>query len=133
EAVRIYCDLVKEGAPMGVLDIGGGMAVDYDGSHTNFASSCNYSIQEYCTDIIEVVSQQCDRVGVPHPNLISESGRAVVSYYSVLVFNILDVTSAQTTDKEPEMPKNAPQNLANLFHVNKTLSKKNLQEAMNDA
>jgi arginine decarboxylase len=133
EAVRIYCDLVKEGAPMGVLDIGGGMAVDYDGSHTNFASSCNYSIQEYCTDIVEVVAQQCDRVGVKHPNLISESGRAVVSYYSVLVFNILDVTSAQTSDKEPVMPEKAPQNLTNLFHVNKTLSKKNLQESMNDA
>ena len=133
EAVRIYCDLVKEGAPMGVLDMGGGMAVDYDGSHTNFASSCNYSIQEYCTDIVEVVAQQCDRVGVKHPNLISESGRAVVSYYSVLVFNILDVTSAQTTDKEPAMPEKAPQNLTNLFHVNKTLSKKNLQESMNDA
>ena len=133
EAVRIYCDLVKEGAPMGVLDIGGGMAVDYDGSHTNFASSCNYSIQEYCTDIVEVVAQQCDKVGVKHPNLISESGRAVVSYYSVLVFNILDVTSAQTTDKEPVMPDKAPQNLKNLFHVNKTLNEKNLQESMNDA
>lgn len=133
EAVRMYCDLVKEGAPMGVFDIGGGMAVDYDGSHTNFASSCNYSIQEYCTDIVEVVAQQCDRVGVKHPNLISESGRAVVSYYSVLVFNILDVTSAQTSDEEPVMPEKAPQNLTNLFHVNKTLSKKNLQESMNDA
>jgi arginine decarboxylase len=133
EAVRVYCDLVKEGAPMGVLDIGGGMAVDYDGSHTNFASSCNYSIQEYCTDIVEVIAQQCDKVGVKHPNLISESGRAVVSYYSVLVFNILDVTSAQTTDKEPVMPEKAPQNLTNLFHVNKTLSRKNLQESMNDA
>jgi arginine decarboxylase len=133
EAVRIYCDLVKEGAPMGVLDIGGGMAVDYDGSHTNFASSCNYSIQEYCTDIVEVIAQQCDRVSVKHPNIISESGRAVVSYYSVLVFNILDVTSAQTSDKEPVMPEKAPQNLTNLFHVNKTLSKKNLQESMNDA
>lgn len=133
EAVRMYCDLVKEGAPMGVLDIGGGMAVDYDGSHTNFASSCNYSIQEYCTDIVEVIAQQCDKVGVQHPNLISESGRAVVAYYSVLVFNILDVTSAQTSDKEPVMPEKAPQNLINLFHVNKTLSKRNLQESMNDA
>jgi arginine decarboxylase len=133
EAVRVYCDLVKEGAPMGVLDIGGGMAVDYDGSHTNFASSCNYSIREYCADIVEVIAQQCDKVGVSHPNLISESGRAVVSYYSVLVFNILDVTSAQTTDKEPVIPENAPQNLTNLFEVNKTLSRKNLQESMNDA
>lgn len=133
EAVRIYCDLVKEGAPMGVLDLGGGMAVDYDGSHTNYASSCNYSVQEYCTDIVEVVAQQCDRVGVAHPDLISESGRAVVSYYSVLIFNILDVTSAQTSAKEPVMPEEATQNLKNLYHVHKSLTKKNLQESMNDA
>jgi arginine decarboxylase len=133
EAVRMYCDLVKEGAAMGVLDIGGGMAIDYDGSHTNFSSSCNYSIDEYCTDIVEVIAQICDKAGVHHPNLISESGRAVVAYYSVLVFNILDVTSAQTSEEAPAIPEKAPQNLTNLIHVHKTLSKKNLQESYNDA
>ncbi|MBX3741935.1 MAG: biosynthetic arginine decarboxylase [Akkermansiaceae bacterium] len=133
EAVRVYCDLVKEGAPMGVLDIGGGMAVDYDGSHTNFASSCNYSIAEYCTDIVETVSQVCDKAGIAHPNLISESGRAIVAYYSVLVFNILDVTSAQTSEAAPAIPEKAPQNLINIIDINKTLSTKNLQESYNDA
>jgi len=133
EAVRMYCDLVKEGAPMGVLDIGGGMAVDYDGSHTNFHSSCNYSVAEYCTDIVEVISQICDKAGVTHPNLISESGRAVVAYYSVLVFNILDVTSAQTSEEAPPIPENAPQNLMNIIEVNKVINKKNLQECFNDA
>jgi len=133
EAVRVYCDLVKEGAPMGVLDIGGGMAVDYDGSHTNFASSCNYSIAEYCTDIVETVSQVCDKAGIAHPNLISESGRAIVAYYSVLVFNILDVTSAQTSEEAPGIPEKAPQNLLNIIDINKTLSTKNLQESYNDA
>ena len=133
EAVRMYCDLVKEGAPMGVLDIGGGMAVDYDGSHTNFHSSCNYSVAEYCTDIVEVISQICDKAGVTHPNLISESGRAVVAYYSVLVFNILDVTSAQTSEEAPPIPENAPQNLMNIIEVNKVIHKKNLQECFNDA
>ncbi len=134
EAVRMYCDLVKEGAPMGVLDIGGGMAVDYDGSHTNFHASCNYSVAEYCTDIVEVISQICDKANVTHPDLISESGRAVVAYYSVLVFNILDVTTAQTSEAEPPaVPKTAPQNLLNLVDVNRTLSKKNLQESLNDA
>lgn len=133
EAVRVYCDLVKEGAPMGVLDIGGGMAVDYDGSHTNFAASCNYSIAEYCTDIVETVSQVCDKAGIAHPNLISESGRAIVAYYSVLVFNILDVTSAQTSEAAPEIPEKAPQNLLNIIDINKTLTTKNLQESYNDA
>lgn len=133
EVTRIYCDLVKEGAPMGVLDMGGGMAVDYDGSHTDFASSCNYSVLEYCTDVIETIMQICDRNHVAHPNLISESGRAIVAYYSVLVFNILDVSSVQTTDEAPSMPEEPPQNLVNLFHTNKDLSVKNLQECFNDA
>ena len=133
EAVRMYCDLVKEGAPMGVLDIGGGMAVDYDGSHTNFHSSCNYSVAEYCTDIVEVVAQICDKVGVAHPNLISESGRAVVAYYSVLVFNVLDVTRSQTSEDAPPIPENAPQNLMNIIEVNKVIKESNLQECFNDA
>jgi len=133
EAVRVYCDLVKEGAPMGVLDIGGGMAVDYDGSNTNFQASCNYSVAEYCSDIVEVVSQICDKAGVSHPDLISESGRAVVAYYSVLVFNILDVTQAQTSEVAPAVPEKAPQNLLNLIHVNNALEEDNLQECFNDA
>jgi len=133
EAARIYCELVREGAPMGVLDIGGGMAVDYDGSHTNSHSSCNYSVQEYCTDVVEVVAQTCDKAKVPHPDIISESGRAVVAYYSVLVFNILDVTSAQTSQTRPPVPENPPQNLANLVEVHKALSLENLQECFNDA
>ncbi len=133
EVARMYCDLVKEGAPMGVLDIGGGMAVDYDGSKTNFAASCNYSILEYCTDVVETIMQVCDRSGVAHPNLISESGRAIVAYYSVLVFNILDVSSVQTTDEAPGIPERAPQNLVNLIQVNRDLATDNLQECFNDA
>jgi arginine decarboxylase len=133
EAVRMYCDLVREGAPMGILDIGGGLAVDYDGSHTNFTSSCNYSISEYCADIIEVIASICHKQNIAHPNIISESGRAVVSYYSVLVFNILDVTSVQSSDAEPTTPENPHDQLKNLIEVNRVLCKKNLQECVNDA
>lgn len=133
EAVRMYCDLVREGAPMGILDIGGGLAVDYDGSHTNFTSSCNYSISEYCADIIEVISSICSKQNITHPDIISESGRAVVSYYSVLVFNILDVTSVQSSDDEPATPENPHDHLKNLIEVNRVLGKKNLQECVNDA
>ena len=133
EATRMYCDLVKEGAPMGVLDIGGGMAVDYDGSNTNFTSSCNYSVPEYCIDVVETIKEVCNKAGIEHPELVSESGRAVVAYYSVLVFNILDVTSAQTTDLEPVVTQNAPDQLRNLVEVNRVVCKKNLQECFNDA
>jgi len=133
EATRMYCDLVKEGAPMGVLDIGGGMAVDYDGSNTNFTSSCNYSVPEYCIDVVETIKEVCNKAGIEHPELVSESGRAVVAYYSVLVFNILDVTSAQTTELEPVVTQNAPDQLRNLVEVNRVVCKKNLQECFNDA
>ncbi len=133
EATRMYCDLVKEGAPMGVLDIGGGMAVDYDGSNTNFTSSCNYSVPEYCIDVVETIKEVCNKAGIDHPELVSESGRAVVAYYSVLVFNVLDVTSAQTTELEPVVTQNAPDQLRNLVEVNRVVCKKNLQECFNDA
>jgi arginine decarboxylase len=133
EAARIYVDLVREGAPMGVLDIGGGLAVDYDGSNSNFHASCNYSIREYCTDVVEVVMQACSAAGVPHPDLISESGRAVVAYYSVLVFNILDVSKFQHDDTLPEVPADASTALRNLLEVNSQMRVKNLLECYNDA
>jgi arginine decarboxylase len=91
EAARVYANLVLEGAKMGYIDLGGGLAVDYDGSGTS-ASSKNYAMQEYCSDMVHVISQVCDAAGVAHPNIVTESGRAVASYFSLLVFNILGVT-----------------------------------------
>ena len=71
EASRFYVGLVKEGAPMGIFDIGGGLAIDYDGSHTNFESSANYDIAEYCADVVEGIMNACDQAHVPHPTIIS--------------------------------------------------------------
>ncbi|WPX41555.1 biosynthetic arginine decarboxylase [Akkermansia sp. N21116] len=133
EAARIYVDLVREGAPLEVLDMGGGLAVDYDGSKTNFHSSCNYSIAEFARDVVEVVGEVCNKYDVEHPTLVTESGRAVVAYYSVLVFNILDVTSAPGTDEPPAMPENASEMLKCLAETNRIISRKNLQECYNDA
>lgn len=133
EAARIYTNLVKEGAPMEAIDMGGGLAVDYDGSKTNFHSSCNYSIAEYCADIVEVVAQICDQADVKHPEIITESGRAVVAYYSVLVFNVLDAMSSEGTESRPTLPDDAPLTLRSLAEVEKSMSRKNLQECFNDA
>ena len=93
EACRLYEELVKEGAPMGYLDLGGGLAVDYDGTNTDSHSSRNYNIEEYCSDIIESIITVLDKNDIPHPTIITESGRAIVAYYSVLIFNILHVRS----------------------------------------
>lgn len=134
EACRMYIDLVREGAAMGTLDMGGGLAVDYDGSQTNFHSSCNYTIEEYARDIVEVVGEMCTKCEVPHPTLVTESGRAIVSYHAALVFNILDVASAPGQDATPpELPENSSEVLKALDETRRMLTRKNIQECYNDA
>src|SRR6187399_2329521 len=92
EAARCYTELAKLGAGLQYLDVGGGLGVDYDGSQTNFESSMNYTLQEYANDVVYHIQTVCDDAGVPHPTIVSESGRAVVAYHSVLVFNVLGVS-----------------------------------------
>ena len=133
EACRVYAGLVDEGAPMGYLDLGGGLAVDYDGSHTNFTSSRNYTLDEYCADIIEVIMGTLDDRGIPHPTIITESGRALVAYYSVLLFNIIDVSSFETLPLPEQFSEDTPEMIINLMEVLKTLTLKNMQECYNDA
>lgn len=134
EACRMYIDLVREGAAMGTLDMGGGLAVDYDGSQTNFHSSCNYTVQEYARDIVEIVGEMCSKAGVEHPTLVTESGRAVSAYHAVLVFNVLDVTTAPAADtKVPVLPEGAGEILKALDETQRMLTRKNIQECYNDA
>ena len=89
EAVRIFTDLYKMGAPMAYFDVGGGLAVDYDGSKANFHASRNYSLTEYAADIVYSIGSSLDEAGIPHPTIISESGRALVAYHSALIFNVV--------------------------------------------
>jgi arginine decarboxylase len=92
EAARIYTELARAGAGLQYLDVGGGLGVDYDGSQTNFESSMNYTLEEYANDVVYHIQTVCDDAGVAHPTIVSESGRAVVAYHSVLVFNVLGVS-----------------------------------------
>ncbi|GHV52436.1 arginine decarboxylase [Deltaproteobacteria bacterium] len=151
EASRIYAGLVAEGAEMGYLDLGGGLAVDYDGSRTNYDSSRNYGLDEYCSDVIEAVMTTLDECGTPHPHIITESGRATVAYYSVLLFNILDVSRIEYSDLSdipelapdlslelapglaPKIASDAHESIRNLLYVLRSLSERNLQECYNDA
>jgi arginine decarboxylase len=133
EAARVYIDLVKEGAKMGHLDIGGGLAVDYDGTQSSVASSRNYAVEEYCADVIETVMAACNAATVAHPTLVSESGRATVAHYGVLVFSILDVGEYSPATLPEALPANAPVMLKNLFELPTQLKPRNLQECYNDA
>ncbi len=133
EAARVYAELVKEGAPMGYLDLGGGLAVDYDGSNTNFTNSRNYSVKEYCADIVEAVMTVMDRGNIPHPTIITESGRALVAYYSVLLFNVLDVAMFEEHEIPETLEEDVPEPIRDLHQVNRALTLKNIQECYNDA
>ncbi len=133
EACRIYTGLVDEGAQMGYLDLGGGLAVDYDGSHTNFKSSRNYTHEEYCADIIETVMATMDEKNIPHPTIVTESGRAIVAYYSLLLFNILDVSRLDPYPFLEDLPKDIPDVIANLLDVLHSVNVRNIQECFNDA
>lgn len=133
EAARVYAELVNEGAPMGYLDLGGGLAVDYDGSNTNYAYSRNYTVEEYCTDVVEAVMSIMDSSNIPHPVIITESGRTTVAYHSVLVFNVLDVEKFEEYEIPDKLDEKAPEQIKNLFEVSKNISQKNIQECYNDA
>ncbi len=136
EASRFYVGLVKEGAPMGIFDIGGGLAIDYDGSHTNFESSANYDISEYCADVVEGIMLACDHEHVAHPTIISESGRALIGYYSVLLMDVLGTATFEVAegDTDPVLQEaHVPECIANLIDVAKHLRTKNLPEYFNDA
>jgi arginine decarboxylase len=99
ELTQLYVEMVKLGAPMGTLDLGGGLGVDYDGSQSASESSVNYTLEQYATDVVHRVKSICDDAGVPHPDLITESGRALVAHSGVLVFQIL---GARVFPDEPD-------------------------------
>ena len=133
EAARVYTELAKLGAGLQYLDVGGGLGVDYDGSQTNFESSMNYTLQEYANDVIYHVQTVCDEANVPHPNIVSESGRAVVAYHSVLVFNVLGV-SGFGEDKVPTSANSEwEQPLADLVETYNNVTARNALEAFHDA
>jgi arginine decarboxylase len=134
EAARIYAELVKAGAGLEYLDVGGGLGVDYDGSQTNFESSVNYTLEEYANDVVYHIQTVCDDARVKHPIIISESGRAVVAYHSLLVFNVLGVAGVD----EQEIPENGTgddleQPLIDLRETYQNLTSRNALESYHDA
>ena len=133
EAARVYVELKKQGAGLEILDVGGGLGIDYDGSQTDFESSVNYTLQEYANDIVYHVQNICDEAEVPHPTIMSESGRAIAAYHSVLVFNVLGVSGFGEEQVPDTLPDDAEQPLVDLLETYRNLSMKNLLESFHDA
>jgi arginine decarboxylase len=143
ELSHIYCELVRLGAGLSMLDIGGGMGVDYDGSQSAWSSSINYTVAEYAADVVYRIKSVCDGAGVKHPRIISESGRAMVAYGSIL---IMDVLGSSKFESEPDMKQiertieqekqrggEVPQPVIDLLDAYANLSDRNLLEAYHDA
>lgn len=133
EGARVFADLFKQGAGLQYLDVGGGLGVDYDGSQTTFESSVNYTLQEYANDVVYHIQQVCDDAGIPHPTIFSESGRAVVAYNSVLVFNVLGVADRGENGIPEHISEDAEQPLHDLRQTYDNLNVRNLLESFHDA
>jgi arginine decarboxylase len=133
EAARLYVELKKLGANMQYLDVGGGLAVDYDGSQTNFESSANYSLQEYANDVVAGIMEVCDKAQVEHPTIITESGRAITAHHSVLVFDILGAHCFGDVEVPKDLPPDAPDAIQSLHEAYRSVTKKNFQEVYHDA
>lgn len=133
EVTRVYTELYRVGAGVKYIDVGGGLGIDYDGSQTDFESSVNYTLQEYANDVVFRIKSGCDEADVPAPTIISESGRAVVAYHSVLVFDVLGVSNFDRYDVPPEIPEDVPQQVSDLFAIHRDLTKKNVLESYHDA
>ena len=135
EAARVYTDLASRGAGLKYLDVGGGLGVDYDGSQTDCESSMNYTIEMYARDVVYHIQTVCDDADVPHPDIISESGRAVSAFHSVLVFSVLGVS--QQVREEPQedlVPSaDAPQPVHDLYESYTELTQHNVLESYHDA
>jgi len=129
EASRYYCELRRMGFDIEYIDCGGGMAIDYDGSRSNYESSSNYSLEEYARSLVYTIKDVCDSAGMPHPNIVTESGRAVVSPHSILVLEVFDTVGREFNEKLFSVKKNAHSSLKNLAHIleEKSTYKSNLE------
>jgi arginine decarboxylase len=133
EAARFYAKLYQMGFPIEFLDVGGGLGVDYDGSRSAFDSSTNYTLQEYTNDVVYYVADVCNAEKVPHPNLISESGRAIVAHHSVLIVEVFGAIGKIRPDHQLQYGENEHPLVRELLDIRKNLAKLNKLEAYHDA
>lgn len=146
EAARVYAKLRKRGVPLTTLNVGGGLGIDYDGSRTPSDSSVNYTIEEFANNVVYTVHEVCQEEEVPLPDLVSESGRALTAYHSLLITNCesresdvpVDYTpeepsSPQATEEAAEEEEEPPSQLKEMAAIAREISVKNFREYYHDA
>jgi len=133
EMTAIFAEVRRTGAPIQYLDVGGGLAVDYDGSRTNFASSANYGAREYAADVVNAIALACNEAGVEHPTIVTEAGRSLVAHHSMLVVEAFATSRLGEESVAPKVPRNAPPVLLRMREIHDGLMSKNFQECYHDA
>ena len=133
EATRIFVGLHELGAKPRILDVGGGLGVDYDGSQTNFHSSKNYTVQEYANDVVASIQEACDGARIPHPDIVTEAGRWMVAHHALLVFDVLGASEVRIGRKPEPLKDDDPKVLQDLHEVWQGVNKKNVIESFHDA
>lgn len=133
EVAQYYAQMRKLGATIDFVDIGGGLGVDYDGSRSSVASSINYSIQEYANDAIATIVDIANKHNLPHPNLITESGRALTAHHSILVFNVLESASTPQWTSADRVTKKDHEIVRDLHNILVSLNSRGMMEAWHDA
>ncbi|MBI4517638.1 MAG: biosynthetic arginine decarboxylase [Deltaproteobacteria bacterium] len=132
EASRLFAGLHEMGARPRYIDVGGGLGVDYDGSQTNFHSSMNYSVQEYANDVVASIQEACDGKQIPHPDIVTEAGRAMVAHHSVLIFDVLGVNEILSGKPPEPVAEGDHKVIKDLAETWTTISQKNVLEAYHD-
>src|SRR6266550_8308856 len=133
EAARFYGKLYKMGFSIEYIDVGGGLGVDYDGSRSAFDSSTNYTLQEYTNDVVYYIGDVCNAEKVPHPDIISESGRALVAHHSVLVVEVFGSIEKIRANSEVQCGENEHALVKELCDIRKNLQRLNKLEAYHDS
>ena len=133
EAARYYAKLYKMGFEIQYVDVGGGLGVDYDGSRSAFDSSTNYTLQEYTNDIVYYIADVCNAEKVPHPDIVSESGRAIVAHHSVLLVEVFGAIAKLRAEHSVEYSESAHPLVKELLDIRKNIGKLNKLEAYHDA
>ncbi len=138
ELAHVYAELKLLGAGLEYIDVGGGLGVDYDGSGTNYSSSMNYNIEEYANDVVYRIASVCNARGIPHPMIVSESGRAIAAHHSVLIFNTLgssalDKFNVSGREDEEYAGRSLPQPVQDLLGAYREVSERRLVECWHDA
>ncbi|MGH7991964.1 MAG: biosynthetic arginine decarboxylase [Limisphaerales bacterium] len=133
EAARFYAKLYKMGFPISYLDVGGGLGVDYDGSRSAFDSSTNYTLQEYTNDVVYYIADVCNAEKVPHPDIISESGRALVAHHSVLIVEVFGTIEKIRPNGFLKYGDHEHPLVQELLEIKQNLPKLNTLEAYHDA